>query len=50
VHKDSAGTYGKLRTTAELRYGRGINVGRQQVGLIMKRPRRLGRHHRTPRS
>jgi putative transposase len=37
VHKDSAGTYGKLRVTAELRYGRGIHVGKEQVGLVMKR-------------
>lgn len=37
VHKDSAGTYGKLRITAELRYGRGIHVGKEQVGLVMKR-------------
>jgi hypothetical protein len=37
VHKDSAGTYGKLRITAELRYGRGIHVGKEQVGLLMKR-------------
>jgi putative transposase len=27
VHKDSGGTYGTLRVTAELRYGRGIHVG-----------------------
>jgi putative transposase len=37
VHKDSAGTYGRLRITAELRYGRDIHVGREQVALIMKR-------------
>jgi transposase InsO family protein len=37
VHKDSAGTYGKLRITAELRYGRGIHVGKEQVALVMKR-------------
>jgi putative transposase len=41
VHKDSAGTYGSLRVTAELRYGRGIHVGHNQVELIM---RRLGIH------
>jgi putative transposase len=37
VHKDSGGTYGKLRVTAELRYGRGIHVGKEQVQLLMKR-------------
>jgi putative transposase len=37
IHKDSAGTYGRLRITAELRYGRGIRVGREQVALIMSR-------------
>lgn len=37
VHKDSGGTYGKLRITAELRYGRGVHVGKDQVALIMKR-------------
>lgn len=37
VHKDSGGTYGKLRITAELRYGRGIYVGKEQVHLLMRR-------------
>ena len=37
VHKDSGGTYGTLRVTAELRYGRGIHVGKGQVQLLMKR-------------
>ena len=37
VHKDSGGTYGTLRVTAELRYGRGIRVGKGQVNLLMKR-------------
>ena len=37
VHKASAGTYGSLRVTAELRYGRGITVGHNQVELIMRR-------------
>jgi putative transposase len=37
VHKDSGGTYGTLRITAELRYGRGIHVGKEQVQLLMKR-------------
>ena len=41
VHKDSDGTYGSLRVTAELRYGRGIHVGHNQVELLM---RRLGIH------
>ncbi len=31
VHKDSGGTYGTLRVTAEMRYGRGIHVGKEQV-------------------
>jgi putative transposase len=30
VHEASAGTYGALRVTAELRYGRGIDVGSDQ--------------------
>lgn len=37
MHKDSGGTYGTLRITAELRYGRGIHVGKEQVHLLMKR-------------
>ncbi len=37
VHKDSGGTYGTLRVTAELRYGRGIHVGKAQVHLLMRR-------------
>jgi transposase InsO family protein len=37
VHKDSGGTYGTLRVTAELRYGRGIHVGKEQVHLLMRR-------------
>lgn len=41
VHKDSGGTYGALRVTAELRYGRGIHAGHNQVELLMKR---LGVH------
>jgi len=41
VHKDSGGTYGAMRVTAELRYGRGIIVGHNQVSLIMGR---LGVH------
>lgn len=35
--RDSGGTYGTLRVTAELRYGRGIHVGKGQVHLLMKR-------------
>jgi hypothetical protein len=42
VHEASAGTYGALRVTAELRYGRGINVGHNQVSLIMSRLRIQG--------
>jgi transposase InsO family protein len=37
VHKVSAGTYGAMRVTAELRYGRGISVGHNQVSLVMGR-------------
>jgi hypothetical protein len=37
VHKDSGGTYGTLRVTAELRHGRGIHVGKEQVHLLMRR-------------
>jgi hypothetical protein len=37
IHKDSGGTYGTLRVTAELRYGRGIHVGKGQVHLLTKR-------------
>ncbi len=37
VHKDSGGTYGTLRITAELRYGRGIHVGKEQVHRLMRR-------------
>lgn len=37
VHKDSGGTYGTLRVTAELKYGRGIHVGKGQVHLLMRR-------------
>jgi putative transposase len=37
IHKDSGGTYGTLRINAELRYGRGIHVGKEQVQLLMKR-------------
>jgi putative transposase len=37
VHKESGATYGSLRVTAELGYGRGIHVGHNQVELLMKR-------------
>ena len=36
VHKESGGTYGALRVTAELKYGRGIAVGHNAVGDIMR--------------
>ncbi|MGZ6589804.1 MAG: IS3 family transposase [Solirubrobacteraceae bacterium] len=36
VHKASAGTYGALRVTAELRYGRNIVVGHNAVEAIMR--------------
>jgi putative transposase len=37
IHDASAGTYGALRVTAELRYGRGVMVGHNQVELVMRR-------------
>jgi transposase InsO family protein len=37
VHKESGGTYGALRVTAELKFGRGISVGHNAVGDIMRR-------------
>jgi hypothetical protein len=36
VHKASGGTYGEMRVTAELRHGRGIVVGHNAVGTIMR--------------
>jgi putative transposase len=36
VHKASGGTYGSLRVTAELRYGRSIVVGHNAVESIMR--------------
>jgi transposase InsO family protein len=36
VHKASSGTYGALRVTAELRYGRNIIVGHNAVESIMR--------------
>ncbi len=36
VHKASRGTYGALRVTAELRYGREIIVGHNAVEAIMR--------------
>lgn len=36
VHKASGGTYGALRVTAELRYGRDIGVGHNAVESIMR--------------
>jgi putative transposase len=36
VHKASGGTYGALRVTAELRYGRDIHVGHNAVEAIMR--------------
>jgi transposase InsO family protein len=57
IHEASAGTYGALRVTAELKYGRGITVGHGQVSLIMSRlgiqglpKRRLPRGARLARS
>lgn len=37
IHDASAGTYGAMRVTAEINYGRGISVGHNQVELIMRR-------------
>jgi putative transposase len=36
VHKASGGTYGALRVTAELKYGRDIRVGHGAVAQIMR--------------
>lgn len=36
VHKASGGTYGEMRVTAELRHGRGIVVGHNAVGQVMR--------------
>ena len=36
IHKASGGTYGALRVTAELRYGREIIAGHNAVSLIMR--------------
>ncbi len=36
VHKASGGTYGSNRVTAELKYGRGIQVGHNAVELVMR--------------
>ena len=36
VRKASAGTYGALRVTAELKHGRAIKVGHSAVSLIMR--------------
>jgi putative transposase len=36
VHRASGGTYGSLRVTAELRYGRSIIVGHNAVDAIMR--------------
>ena len=47
VHKDSGGTYGTLRITAELRYGRGIHVGKEQVHPAHETPGDL-RATKTP--
>ena len=36
IHRASGGTYGALRVTAELRYGRGIRAGHNAVADIMR--------------
>ena len=57
IHKASAGTYGALRVTAELRHGREIIVGHNAVESIMRElglkglpTRRLSRGARMARS
>ena len=35
IHADSRGTYGRGRVHAELRLGRGVIVGHNQVGALM---------------
>jgi transposase InsO family protein/transposase-like protein len=37
IHAQSRETYGAIRVHAELTLGRGINVGHNQVGLVMRR-------------
>ncbi len=37
VHADSHGTYGILRVHAELTMGQGVEVGHNQIGLLMRR-------------
>lgn len=36
IHEASRQTYGSIRVHAELTLGRGVNVGRHQVGLVMR--------------
>jgi len=36
IHKESGGTYGAMRVTAELKHGRGVFVGHNAVGDIMR--------------
>jgi len=38
THKESGGTYGVRRVTAELNYGRGITAGHNAVEDIMRQP------------
>lgn len=37
IHKESGGTYGAPRITAELRQGRGVTIGKNSVVMLMKR-------------
>jgi len=37
IHRDSGGTYGTLRVTAELRHGRDVVIGHNTVSMLMKR-------------
>jgi transposase-like protein len=47
MHKDSAGTYGAKRVSAELRYGRDITVG-HKPGLVDRGPAERLARSRSP--
>jgi hypothetical protein len=46
IHAECHGIYGARRVHAELTHGRGVQVGHNQVELLMRPCRRAG-HHRT---
>ena len=46
VHRQSGGTYGALRIKAELRYGRSIQAGHNQIARIMRDLGLRGTPHR----